>query len=77
MGDAEIKDHLLSTDDEFRRLAEEHHSYDEQLDRLTHKPFLSGEERVLETVLKKKKLALKDQMQARIHRAAHSVVKTD
>ncbi|HEY2934499.1 MAG TPA: DUF465 domain-containing protein [Acidobacteriota bacterium] len=69
MGDAEIKDHLLSTDDEFRRLAERHHSYDEQLDKLTHKPFLSEEERVQETVLKKKKLALKDQMQARIIRA--------
>ena len=69
MGDAEIKDYLLSTDEEFRKLVEQHHSYDEQLDKLTHKPFLSEEERLLETVLKKKKLALKDQMQARIVRA--------
>ena len=69
MGDAEIKDHLLSTDDEFRKMIQQHHSYDEQLDELTHKPFLSEEEKVREIVLKKKKLALKDQMQARIVRA--------
>ncbi|MBI4457046.1 MAG: DUF465 domain-containing protein [Acidobacteria bacterium] len=69
MRDEEIKDHLISTDSEFRKLMEQHHSYDEQLDKLTRKPFLSEEERLVETVLKKKKLALKDQMQARILRA--------
>ncbi|MBI3939797.1 MAG: DUF465 domain-containing protein [Acidobacteria bacterium] len=73
MGDVEIKDYLLSTDDEFRKLVEQHHSYDEQLDKLTHQPFLSDEEKLLETVLKKKKLALKDQMQARIIRAQATV----
>ena len=72
MGDAEIKDYLLSTDEEFRKLVEQHHSYDEQLDKLTHKPFLSEEEKLLETVLKKKKLALKDQMQSKIFRAQTS-----
>ncbi|MBI2821928.1 MAG: DUF465 domain-containing protein [Acidobacteria bacterium] len=69
MGDTEIKEYLLNTDDEFRKLAEQHHSYDEQLARLTHKPFLSDEEKLQETILKKKKLALKDQMHVRILRA--------
>ncbi|MBI2822381.1 MAG: DUF465 domain-containing protein [Acidobacteria bacterium] len=69
MGDVEIKEYLLSTDGEFRKLAEQHHSYDEQLARLTHKPFLSDEEKLQETILKKKKLALKDQMHVRILRA--------
>ena len=69
MGDGDIKDHLMSTDDEFRKLVEQHHSYDEQLDKLVRKNFLSEEERLLETVLKKKKLAIKDQMHSRILRA--------
>ena len=69
MGDEDIKDYLMGTDDEFRRLVEQHHSYAEQLERLVQKSFLSEEEQLLETVLKKKKLALKDQMHARILRA--------
>lgn len=73
MGDVEVKDHLLSTDGEFRRLVEQHHSYDEQLAKLSSKPFLSEEEKLLKTVLKKKKLALKDQMHAKILRAQSAV----
>ena len=69
MGEAELKDYLMGTDDEFRKMVEQHHSYDEQLDRLIHKSFLSEEEQLLETVLKKKKLALKDQMRMRMARA--------
>lgn len=69
MGDGDIKDYLISTDDEFRKLVEQHHSYDEQLDKLVRKNFLSEEEKLLETVLKKKKLAIKDQMHSRILRA--------
>ena len=69
MGETEMKDHLFSTDDEFRKMMEQHHSYEAQLNELTRKSFLSDDEKIQETVLKKKKLALKDQMQARIMRA--------
>jgi uncharacterized protein YdcH (DUF465 family) len=62
MGEAELRQQLLSKDDEFKRLAAEHQSYDEQLEKLNRRHHLSEEERIQEITLKKKKLLLKDQM---------------
>ena len=62
MGEAELRQQLLSKDDEFKRLAAEHQSYDEQLEQLNRRHHLSAEERIQEITLKKKKLLLKDQM---------------
>jgi len=62
MGEAELREQLLSRNEEFRRLAAEHQSYDVQLEDLSHRHYLSEEERVQEITLKKKKLLLKDQM---------------
>jgi uncharacterized protein YdcH (DUF465 family) len=62
MGEAELRQQLLSTDDEFRKLAAEHQSYDEQLEQLSRRHHLSDEEKIQEITLKKKKLMLKDQM---------------
>lgn len=63
-----LKERLLSSDVEFRRLAMEHKSHSERLEQLTAKPFLNEEEKLEEVRLKKKKLHLKDQMQYIINR---------
>jgi uncharacterized protein YdcH (DUF465 family) len=62
IGEAELRQQLLVRDEEFKRLAAEHQSYDEQLELLTRRHHLSDEERFQEITLKKKKLLLKDQM---------------
>ncbi|MFN8009378.1 MAG: DUF465 domain-containing protein [Terriglobia bacterium] len=65
-GTLDIKEHLLQSNEEFRRLAQQHSLFDEELSRLSHKNFLSDEEKVKETTLKKKKLHVKDQMEMMI-----------
>ncbi len=67
MNEAVVKDHLMRTDEQFMKLAEEHQKYESQLERLLGQPFLNQNERVEETVIKKKKLALKDRMQELIY----------
>ncbi len=67
MDDAVVKDHLMRTDEQFMKLAEEHQEYEDRLELLLGKPFLNQDEQVEETVIKKRKLALKDRMQVIIH----------
>ena len=59
-----LKEHLMMTDPEFRELAREHGRYEERLHELTALHFPSDEEQLEEITLKKKKLAVKDQMHA-------------
>jgi uncharacterized protein YdcH (DUF465 family) len=47
-----LKEELINRNPEFRELAREHHKYEERL----------NEEQLEEVTLKKKKLAIKDQM---------------
>ena len=61
-----LKEELMSLDPEFRELAREHTRYEERLSELTALPYPSDEEQLEEVTLKKKKLALKDQMYALI-----------
>jgi uncharacterized protein YdcH (DUF465 family) len=68
IGEAELRQQLLSKDGEFKRLAAEHQSYDEQLEQLSRRQHLSDEERMREITLKKKKLMLKDQMYSIVQR---------
>lgn len=49
-------------EDAYRELAEEHQLLDRRLHELTERPYLSTTEQLEETTLKKRKLALKDQM---------------
>ena len=59
---------LLQSNEEFRRLAQKHSSFNEQLEKLVHKAYLSEEEKIEETNLKKRKLQIKDQMEVMIQR---------
>lgn len=58
-----VRDQLLASNDEFRRLAQEHAQYSERLNSLVTKPYLSDDEKLEEVRLKKLKLRLKDQME--------------
>jgi uncharacterized protein YdcH (DUF465 family) len=62
--DAALKDYLLAHDDKYRDLANEHKKYEARLSELTSLQYPNEEERIEETILKKKKLLLKDQMEA-------------
>ena len=64
----ELKAHLMQTDEEFRRLAEQHAQFHQQLEALEAKPHLTPEEEMEEHRLKKMKLHMKDQMNAIISR---------
>ena len=65
----ELKRQLLQTDEEYRRLATQHHDLDEKLHTLTVRNYLSEPEQLEEVTLKKRKLHLKDQMETIIRRA--------
>lgn len=58
-----VREQLLASHDEFRRLAQEHAQYSQRLDLLTEKRYLSEDEKVEEVRLKKLKLRIKDQME--------------
>jgi len=60
----ELKAHLMSTNEEFQRLAHQHSEYAKQLDDLEALPHLTPDQELEETRLKKLKLRLKDQMEA-------------
>lgn len=66
MNDDQIKQLLASEDIEFRGWLEQHHSFEEKLSVLVHKPMLSPDEELEEKTLKKRKLQLKDLIAARI-----------
>lgn len=57
-----LKEQLMATDAEFRELAREHGRYEARLTELSALAYPSDEEQLEEITLKKKKLAIKDQM---------------
>ena len=58
----DLKAHLMQTNEDFRRLAEQHTQYHQQLEALEAKAHLTPQDEVEEHKLKKLKLHLKDQM---------------
>jgi uncharacterized protein YdcH (DUF465 family) len=57
-----LREELIMTDPEFRELAREHGRYEARLSELSALAYPSDEEQLEEVTLKKKKLAVKDQM---------------
>jgi uncharacterized protein YdcH (DUF465 family) len=68
-----VRESLLASNEEFRRLAQEHAEYSQRLDSIGQKPYLSEDDKVEQVRLKKIKLRLKDQMQVleQQYRQAH------
>ena len=58
-----VREQLLASSDEFRKLADEHSNYSQRLDSLSSKKYISEEEKIEEIRLKKLKLRLKDEME--------------
>lgn len=59
----EVKAVLLQSDDNYRQLANRHQELDIRLHELTEKHYLTATEQIEEVTLKKRKLAVKDQME--------------
>ena len=57
-----VKAELMTSNPEFRELAREHTRYETRLSELSSLSYPSDEEQMEEVTLKKKKLAIKDQM---------------
>ena len=72
---AQVREQLLASNEEFRKLVSEHSEYSQRLESLINKKYLSEDEKLEEVRLKKLKLRLKDQMQSleQQFRDAHQV----
>lgn len=60
----DVKALLLQKNDQYRELAEQHYQLDHRLHELIDKHYLSPSEQLEEATIKKRKLALKDRMEA-------------
>lgn len=58
----EVKDILIKENPTFKELAQQHQSYEKRLTELADLSYPSEDELLEETTLKRKKLAIKDQM---------------
>ena len=72
----ERSDEFLATlqrDPLYRKLSKQHRSYEDRLEELCKKHYLSEDERIESRTIKKKKLVLKDQMEeiARNYKGDH------
>jgi uncharacterized protein YdcH (DUF465 family) len=69
----EVKNVLLQSSPEYRELAERHHQLEDRLHEFTDRHYLSSSEQLEEVTIKKRKLAVKDQMEqiAQAYARAH------
>ena len=63
-----VREVLLEEDDEYRRLAEQHHDLDTRLNELLGYQYPSGADELEKATLKKRKLQVKDQMEQILRR---------
>ena len=70
-----LRDELMASDEQFRKLAEEHSHYAALLDTINCKSHLTDDDKLEEVRLKKLKLKVKDQMEVieRSFRTQHHV----
>ena len=67
---ADVRERLEREDEQYRRLLRKHEEYDQRLLELRALRYLNEDEQVEETRLKKMKLAVKDEMEQIVRRAA-------
>ena len=72
----DLKEELMTSNPEFRELAREHGRYEARLSELSALSYPNEEEQLEEVTLKKKKLALKDQMYSIMLQHQKSVTST-
>jgi uncharacterized protein YdcH (DUF465 family) len=68
----EIREQLLTYDQEFQKLSQLHSEYEAQLKQLSQSPYLNLEDLQQEATLKKLKLRVKDAMQRHIEQRLHA-----
>ncbi len=59
----EIRDRLIQTNEQFRRLVEQHSTFEAELSQLSQKPYLTEQDQLRQVELKKRKLHVKDEME--------------
>jgi len=64
-----VREQLMASNEEYRRLRDEHARYKDQLSALSAKVYLSDAEQAEEVRLKKLKLRVKDQMEFLVRQA--------
>jgi uncharacterized protein len=64
VSEAALRDYLMAHDEQYRELVNEHRKYEARLSELASLHYPNDDEQLEETILKKKKLILKDQMEA-------------
>ena len=62
-----IRTRLMASNSEYQRLSEQHAHYAALLDQLVSKRYLTDQEQLEETRIKKIKLRLKDEMETLVH----------
>ena len=67
----EIREQLLTYDQEFQKLAQQHEQYEAQLRQLSQSSYLNLEDLQQQATLKKLKLRVKDAMQRHIAQRLH------
>jgi uncharacterized protein YdcH (DUF465 family) len=70
----DLKAHLLSTNENFRALAEQHAHLKKQVEAIESKPHVTSADEIEEQRLKKMKLHIKDQMNAILAQYRHASV---
>ncbi len=69
----DLRTKLVTGDPEYQKLLQEHSLYEAQLEQLSKAPYLSSEDLIRVTKLKKLKLLVKDAMEHRLADLVHGV----